>query len=542
MRLRVSVVIRGLSESAGTFGPVILHRGWMLFLAMGGLLVGCVSRPSPDTSGPAPTAEPEWAALALARLPMLEVCERPGIEEDLLCGTLEVYEDRAAQSGKRIGLNVVVIPAQSSNPPDDPVFIFEGGPGGAATRRAGASVYAGPVRERDIVLVDQRGTGNSNPLQCEWDAEFHEGELREIFPTDLVVSCAAEIAKTTDVRFYTTDHFVDDIEEIRQRLGYGPINVRGGSYGTWSMMTFAQRHQESTRSLFGIGLHSPSRSNLAERGIWTDRTLEGLASFCVADPDCQAIAPDLETMTREALQGLDSGPQRVELADPSEPEKILAIDVGRDWLSEQLRLVLYYTYTSRALPWAMHRIVAAEDWTPMMTLAVLIERSFRTGLAHGLVLTVQCSEHMDFDVEEALARGEETVVGNYRLEQQMQGCAAWPHEKLPKFGVDEVKPLPIPALFISGALDPVTPAEYGEEALSLFPNGKHLVLAEGQHGPFDLENSWVCVHQIWADFLAAGSVDGLDVECAAAMHRPPFIVDEADFENYVTEVLLPWSS
>ena len=178
----------------------------------------------------------------------------------------------------------------------------------------------------------------------------------------------------------------------------------------------------------------------------------------------------------------------------------------------------------------------------MMTLAVLIERSFRTGLAHGLILAVQCSEHMDFDVDEALARGKETVVGNYRLEQQLQGCAAWPHERLPKFGVEQAKPLPIPTLFISGALDPVTPAEYGVDATNLFPNSHHLVLAEGQHGPFDLENSWECVHQIWADFLAAGSVDGLDVDCADSMHRPAFIVDRRGFEEYVVEVLLPWSS
>ena len=290
------------------------------------------------------------------------------------------------------------------------------------------------MRERDIVLVDQRGTGESNPLQCEWEAEFREGQLREIFPKDLVTACAAELAKTTEVQFYTTDHFVDDIEEIRRRLGYGSINVRGGSYGTWSMMTFAQRHPESTRSLFGIGLHSPSRSNLAERGIWADRTLEGLTAFCSAESACSEIAPNLGSMTRRALARLDAEPLRVELPDPEDPESLLSIDVGRDWLTEQLRLVLYYTYTSRALPWAMHRIEVADDWTPMMTLAVLIERSFRTGLAHGLVLTVQCSEHMDFDVEEALARGKDTVVGNYRLEQQLQGCAAWPHERLPRWG------------------------------------------------------------------------------------------------------------
>ncbi len=518
------------------------HPCALLFLVLGGLLGGCASQPSSTTEVSGDAVEPDWAALAHARLPMLEPCELPGVDERLLCGTLEVQENRQNTNGRQIGLNVVVVPAKSTSPPQDAVFVFEGGPGGAATRRAAASVYAGPVRQRDIVLVDQRGTGKSNPLQCAWDAEFHEGELREIFPVDLVTSCAAELAQTTDLSLYTTEHFVDDIEEIRQHLGYGTINIRGGSYGTWSMMTFAQRHPQSTRSLFGIGMHSPTRSNLAERGLWTDRTLAGLAAFCAAEPECRSIAPDLQTMTRSALSRLAEGPLRVEMVDPAATEKSLTIDVGRDWLTEQLRLILYYTYTSRALPWALHRIEVTEDWRPLVTLAVMIERSFRTGLAHGLVLTVQCSEHMDFDVEEALARGRETVVGNYRLEQQLQGCAHWPHQALPRFGVERPRPLPVPALFLSGALDPVTPAEYGEEARALFPNSYHLVLAEGQHGPFDLENSWQCVHQIWADFLDAGGVEDLEVSCAEAMHRPDFIVDEPGFEEYVVEVLLPWSS
>jgi len=270
--------------------------------------------------------------------------------------------------------------------------------------------------------------------------------------------------------------------------------------------------------------------------------LARLAEFCLADPKCQAISPDLEAMTLEALDRLQAGPLQVELSDPADPEQTLVIDVGADWLTEQLRLILYYGYTSRSLPWAMHRIQTAEDWKPMLTLAVLIERAFRTVLAHGLVLTVQCSEFMDFDVEDALARGEGTLVGNYRLEQQLQGCAAWPHENLPKFGVEEPRSLPIPALLISGALDPVTPPEYADEVMTLFPDSYHLVLEEGQHGPFELENSWQCVHQIWADFLTAGSVEGLDVECAESMHRPAFIVDEQGFETYGVEVLLPWSS
>lgn len=520
---------------------MIPRRVAVPYLAIAGLLISGNALSAQDE--PAPEAETrDWAELAAKRLSILEVCDLPNAEEDVLCGTIEVFEDRKAQSGRKIGLKVLVVPAQTEKPPPDPVFIFEGGPGGAATKRAMGSIYAGPVRARDIVLVDQRGTGGSNPLHCEWSEEFQDGQLREIFPKDLTTACAKEIAETTDVRFYTTDHFVDDIEEIRKRLGYGPINVRGGSYGTWSMMTFAQRHPESTRSLFGIGMNSPLRSNLAERGVWADRTLVRLAAFCSAEPTCKEIAPDLEAMTHKALERLAKKPLRVRFPDPVNTEETLEIDLGEDWLTEQLRLILYFAFSSRALPWAMHRIDVADDWVPMMTLAVQIERSFRTSLAHGLVLTVQCSEAMDFDVDEALERGKGTLVGNYRLEQQLQGCAIWPHDKLPPLGVEETAVLQTPALFISGALDPVTPPEYAEDSMTVFPDSHHLVLSEGQHGPFDLDNSWVCVHQIWADFLEAGTVENLNTECSESMHRPGFVTDAPGYETYVVEQLIPWSS
>jgi pimeloyl-ACP methyl ester carboxylesterase len=173
-----------------------------------------------------------------------------------------------------------------------------------------------------------------------------------------------------------------------------------------------------------------------------------------------------------------------------------------------------------------------------VTLAVLMERSFRSSLAKGLTLTVQCSEGMDFDVDEALARGAGTLVGNYRLEQQLQGCAVWPHEKKPSLGVDKPRALQIPTLLLSGALDPVTPPEYAQDAATLFPNSLHLVVAEGQHGPFDLENSWPCVHQIWGEFLEQGSVRDLDTECIQTLHRPPFLTDAEGFESYVRESLV----
>jgi len=329
---------------------------------------------------------------------------------------------------------------------------------------------------------------------------------------------------------------------VRRRLGYGPINVRGGSYGTRAMMVFARRHPESTRTLFGIGTDSPLRSSLAQRGVWAERTLAGIADACAAAEPCATLAGNLDTMTAELLESLEDAPRRVELADPGGAGKRLALTVSRDWLAENLRLVLYYTFTSRALPWAVHRAHAAGDWEPLVQLAVSMQRMFQSSLSYGVLLAVQCSEQMSFDVDAALASGAGTLFGNYRLEQQIRGCAHWPHQVVSSTEDAASRTYDVSTLFLSGALDPVTPPEYAEDAARLFPNSLHVVLPEGQHGPFDLEGSWGCVHRVWADFLDRGSVEGLDVGCMETMHRGPMITDGESFARYLAEELAPMAS
>jgi pimeloyl-ACP methyl ester carboxylesterase len=485
-------------------------------------------------------AKPNWAELALARLPSLSLCERPNAPEPLLCGTLSVWEDRQARQGRKIQLSIVVVPAQSEEPPKDPVFVFEGGPGGAVTKRAIGSIYSGPVRARDIVLVDQRGTGGSHPIQCDLGGgEAPEpGKLRQMFPPADVRSCAEQLAASADVSLYGSAQLADDIEAVRVALGYGQLNLRGGSYGTRAMMVYAQRYPDNVRTMFGIGVDSPIRSNMSERGVFADRALGDLGGMCQKDAMCAAKVPDLFAMTRDLLASLDEKSRRVEFADPTIPGETLSLDIGREWLAEKIRLNLYFAFTSQAYPWAVHR-ASAGDWQPLVQLAVFIERMFQSTISYGVLLTIQCSESMDFDIEEARARGNATIFGNYRMEQQIQGCAAWPHERKDPLGVAKPRTLPIPTLFLSGALDPVTPPEYAEEAQGLFPKSHHIVLPEGQHGPFDLANSWVCVHQVWADLLDKGSAQDLDLACVETMTRPPFLLDQTSFDTHLRDVLAP---
>lgn len=519
-----------------------MFKETLRFIAATSLVCGLHSSTALTQPSAPEDPAPDWAALGAARLPLLEPCELPNLDETVLCGTIEVPEDRSRSEGRRIGLHVIVLPAHAEEPPPDPVTYFAGGPGGAATIRAGVLSNVDAIRKRDVLLLDQRGTGQSHPLDCDFGgtAGASSGELPEMFPPDEVRACAEALSRKATLGLYASVEHADDVEEVRRRLGYGPLNIQGGSYGTHAAMVFAQRHPESTRTLLLIGVDSPLRSNLAERSVWTERTLAGLTGACAAEEGCGRLAPDMFRMTADLFARLESGPRRVEVADPQDPALTLSVEVTRDWMAEQVRLVLYYGFTSRALPWALHRAHGEDDWAPLTRLALFIDRFFQSTLADGVLLTVQCSEHMDFDPDAALERGAATLFGNYRLEQQLQGCAAWPHRRSGhRLGVPRPRPLAVPTLLLSGRWDPVTPPAYAEDATAYLPDFLHLILEEGQHGPYDLEGGWQCVNGIWADFLERGGLDGLDASCAGELTRQPFLLDEAAFTEHLEETLAP---
>src|SRR5574338_141324 len=91
---------------------------------------------------------------AVDRLHPCRIAEGP---PDAYCGTYRVYEDRAAAKGRTIDLKIVVAPALRRDPEPDPIFVFEGGPGGGAATLAAQRIpmFRRFQTDRDIVLVDQ---------------------------------------------------------------------------------------------------------------------------------------------------------------------------------------------------------------------------------------------------------------------------------------------------------------------------------------------------------------------------------------------------
>jgi len=212
---------------------------WIAFV------VGCAGTPR------APVPPPPVA---------LASCKIANVERDARCGTYEVFEDRAHRSGRKIALKVVVVPATSPTPAKDAVLWLHGGPGAAATQTASAAGAGGFLealgRDRDLVFVDQRGTGESNPLACDLadDPADLAAYFGELFPVAKVRACRTKVEAIADPRLYTTPIAVDDFDEVRAALGYDQIDLVAASYGTIAALIYLREHADHVRSAFLLGV------------------------------------------------------------------------------------------------------------------------------------------------------------------------------------------------------------------------------------------------------------------------------------------------
>jgi pimeloyl-ACP methyl ester carboxylesterase len=387
-----------------------------------------------------------------------------------------------ARCGTVSGLNVVVVPA-TGKPKRDALFILQGGPGQAATTltRFYAETFKG-IR-RDIVLIDQRGTGKSNGLYCDLPPE---GDL---FPLPAVAACRDALAKRADLRRLTTAEAVRDLEKVRHALGYSKVDLYGTSYGTRVALEYTRRHRERVRAIVLKGVVAPSLRYTVDPALATQASLERV------EARAPALRGDLET----ALAHLPPG-------------------VTKDTLAVQLRNGLHSIGGAEEVPKLVHRL-AAGDWTPLID----AQRRYRAGLSKGLALgmyfSVACAEDI-WRVSDAEAKRltAGTLPGDYWHRQLARVCRIWPHAE-PQREVAAPFRSRVPALIVSGAFDPVTPPRFGDEVARMFPNSRHIVVANGSHSFERLEG---CVDVMMAKFIEDPDPAKVDASCVAKIPAPRF--------------------
>jgi pimeloyl-ACP methyl ester carboxylesterase len=490
---------------------------------------GAIPAASQDGAEAAPAADPaRWALLAAERLPALEVCRPEGAEEDMLCGTLSVWEDREARAGRKLDLQVIVVPAHTAEPEPDPVVPVAGGPGDSITGAAAWVPKGFPeiLARRDVLLLDQRGTGKSNGLFCAFGVtpENPQPAYDAMFPLAGVEACREELERRADLTKYLTSIAVDDLEEVRRWLGYGELNLMGGSYGTRFVQEFMRRHPGSVRTALLEGLAGMDQRMPLDHARDGQRALDMVLLLCEEDPPCRGAFPDLRQELWTVLDRLDQGPGSATLDNPLTGQEV-TLSVRRGMFAETLRSLLYNPSGAAELPFIVHRAYQG-DFAPFFKTTLPYRIFIEIDLANGLYLSITCSEDVAwFTADEARVHDRGSALGDLRSAAQLAACSAWPVTEIP---ADFREPVATdrPVLILDGELDPVTPPRFAREAVKHMPNALLVVIPRGHHGSNGLTNE-ECLKGLVIEFLESGSTKGLDPSCVATMQRPPFVLEES---------------
>ena len=454
----------------------------------------------------------------------LAPCHVAGSQEALRCGTLDVPENPDDPASRTLSLAVVVAPARGPEPAPDPLFILAGGPGQAATDlvRLATLAFDGVRAERDLVFVDQRGTGSSNALVCDLEAVLGSS----VFGGSPDVSAALEVCLETlethaDLGLYTTFHAMPDLDRVREALGYETINLWGGSYGTRAAMVYQELFPERTRSLVLDG-SAPFETRLPMfYARDAQRAWDLLVADCAADTACRDRYGDLQASFETLLATLDDEPATVQIPDPRSGEPLDLTVRGGD-LANALRAILYSSQRAALVPFLIERALAG-DYAPWVATTTQMTAATAKTMSLGMTFSVLCSEdHPRIDPEAALKATEGTFLGTEVLEVWRDACTLWPKATLPP-GFDQLSESAVPALILSGEADPVVPPEWGEETLARFENGRHLTVPGTGHNTSHVG----CIPDLIAEFLDTTDARGLEASCVEDVERPPFTLGYA---------------
>ena len=438
----------------------------------------------------------------------LEPCSPFDIAGEMRCGTYTVYENRDAGAGRTIDLSILVVKAIEADAEPDPVVYFEGGPGGSsvATARFIAGALADVHQRRDLVFIDQRGTGGSGRLAC--NAPLPGGEVSlfgSLFPDDHIRACANRLDAIADLRLYATPIAVDDIDEVLEWLGYEKVNLFGTSYGTRMALVFLRRHPERVRTTLVNGVAPPHVNVHLFDAPNVDRSLDWLFDDCEQDAACAARFPNLRADLDTLVARFDQGPAQVEaqLSDGTSAK----VSFSQGDFGYAIRGMLYGDLAGSIGPW-MAEAIETGGWSNFPSYYVQRSRWVASLFATGLHLSVFCAEDIPFMTDADIAEHTEgTLLGESLIRRYERACEHWPRGAIPA-GYHDLVSSELPVLIISGERDPATPVVWGDEIQSALPNSRHVVVPDAGHVPLT-----PCVIDIQNRFIESGSVAGLDTGC-----------------------------
>jgi pimeloyl-ACP methyl ester carboxylesterase len=430
------------------------------------------------------------------------------------CGKVTVAENRSNPS-RMIDLNVAIVRTVSKKKQMDPVIMLAGGPGQSAVESFPQMypAFRKILKDRDVVLVDQRGTGHSNPLKCEFDDETQKQliENPELIPQELQ-NCANKL--DADTRFYTTPESIKDLEEVRKALAIEKWNLLGISYGTRKALTYMKMFPESIRSVILDGVMPQQEAMPQSHEKNLVNALRKQFELCKNQPTCNEAFGDVEQQMWQVLDNVEENQPKIRLQNFMTGEYD-EITVNKQMVAIAIRMFAYTPDSMRLLP----LIIAKANHGQLETIASqgnLIGSLLSENMSN-VEISIICAEDAPFYDEYSVES--HNLFGEDSIDQIKRNCEVWPHSTV---DADFKEPVvsDLPVLLLSGELDPVTPPEFAELAMQTLSNSQHLV-AKGQgHNVFPKG----CMPDIITQFIN-NPEDELDTKCMSDFDYEPFFIN-----------------
>jgi pimeloyl-ACP methyl ester carboxylesterase len=439
---------------------------------------------------------------------------------DAQCATLTVPLDYDEPAGDTLDLWVAKLATTSKNANTNPFTLIAGGPGQSATESFPSVAHAfRHIRdERDIILLDQRGTGQSHKLDCPatengLSLEFDAEETRANSEI-----CRAELE--FDPRFFTTSVAVKDLELLRNALGAEQWNLYGVSYGTRVALHYLRRYPAKVRTVMLDAVVPPELSLGPDIALTAQRALTRLFDRCEDNSGCAEAFPELRTGTLDLLDSLRQMPRDISFEDISTGE-LRNVEFTDKHLAVTLRLLSYSAHGNAILPSMLYDAIAKNNFSSLARQTELQVSTLDQALATGMHNAIICTEDEPYtpsDIDRTEL--ENTYLGAELLDAMKVSCEAWDAGVMDDDFKQPVKS-DVPALIFSGSDDPITPPDYGEMVAQHLSNSKHVINAHQGH----MQASLGCTPQLMAEFVNTASIADLPLACLERIRAPAFFID-----------------
>ena len=417
------------------------------------------------------------------------------------CADFTVPENHAGDSSRDISVALTWLPAKTTVDDATPIVFLAGGPGQGARESYPSlrSAFYEMNENHPILLIDQRGTGNSGALHCDFGSLDAPVDNDPEYLVQMARDCRAEFSEVA-LQHYTTDDAAQDIELVRQALKVPQLVVYGVSYGTRLAQRYAALYPDHLRALILDSAVPSQLVLLAEHGRSLDAALEGRFAACGSQSDCAESLGTIGDTLERLLDRVETGaPSEVSFRD-SQTGMITKVNLSRDHLVSVLRLLSYQSETAAMLP---QLIANAESngFADFVALSDLLLTPLVQSIAHGLQLSVICSETMPYLTPANTAGEEETLLGTQLIEITRLQCQEWPSKPIAEdfFSPPEHT---IPTLILAGEFDPVTPAAYGRTIAEDLENATLIVVPDEGHAVIGIG----CLEDLAAEFVANLSI------------------------------------